>query len=185
MNGSNSTTASSVPTAAPSTAAPSRSPTVYTIYDLVIEFTVTVHNKDESDIVYREIKAYGFFSDFKQSLLDSLDSDFVRTHYNNASIAAYTAQIGSMQESPISDIGIVSPTHSPTNYPTYDYEAGEQYGMSMIVCGGVVIVGAALYAAYRKYANHRDYKREMKSAMPHASVELQSLFEHGNYKLAD
>ena len=158
---------------------------MYTIYDLEIEFTVTVNDKDESDAVYREIKSYYFFSEYKQALLDSLESEFVTNHYSNTSIALYGEQIGSMQESPFSDIGIVSPTHSPTSYPTYDYEAGEQYGWAMIVCGGTVIVGAAVYGAYRKYTVHRDYKREMKSAMPNASVELQSLFEHGNYRLAD
>lgn len=156
---------------------------MYTIYDLIIEFTITVNNKDEEDAVYQEIKSYYFFSEYKQSLLDALDTDFVRSHYTNESLAAYAEQIESMEESPFSDIGIVSPTHSPTAYPTYDYEAGEQYGWTMIVSGSIVIVGAALYAVYRKYANHQDYKRDMKDAMPNASVELQSLYDHpGNYK---
>jgi len=159
---------------------------VYTIYDLVIEFTITVYDKDESDAVYEEIKSYYFFNEYKQDLMDSLDSTFVRNHYSNESLSVYSEQIESMEESPLSDIGIVSPTHSPTAYPTYDYEAGEQYGWMMIICGTTVIVGVVLYAAYRKYAVHQDYKREMKAALPGASVELQSLFDHpGNYKLDD
>jgi len=149
---------------------------------------VTVNDKSESDAVYEAIKSEDFFVEYRQSLLDSLQSDWALTHYTNASLIAYGSQIESMQESPTEDIGIVSPTHSPTAHPTYDYEAGEHYGWFMICSGGAVIVGVMAYAAYRRYVVHQDYKREMKSAMPHASVELQSLFDtdtSGTYKLAD
>merc|ERR1711862_769086 len=67
VNGSNVTTSSAAPSSVPSSA-PSLSPTVYTIYDLEIEFTVTVLDKSESDAVYESIKSYTFFSEYKQSL---------------------------------------------------------------------------------------------------------------------
>ena len=155
---------------------PSQSPTAYTIYDLQIEFTVEVDSKDESDGVYERLKSYYFFDEFKQCLLDSLNSEWVTSNYSNASIAEFAAQIGSMQESPFSDIDILSPTHSPTSYPTYHYEEGSDFGFTMIGLGVCMIVAVIAYWGYRRYSIHLDYKLEQKSAPPN-SVELQTLFD--------
>mmetsp|Transcript_10191 Transcript_10191/g.16405 ORF Transcript_10191/g.16405 Transcript_10191/m.16405 type:complete len:522 (+) Transcript_10191:148-1713(+) len=171
----------SAPTAAPSSLspsstpskAPSAAPTVYTVFDLRLLFFVEVNDREEAEKVFDTISSSYFFNDFKQCLLSQLESG----KYSNDSIAAWEAPILSMQPAPFNDVGILSPTFSPTSYPTYDYQAGEDYGYWMIALGICIIVAVALYWAYRRYSIHQDYKEEQKSA-PQANVELQSLFEN-------
>ncbi len=126
---------------------------------------------------YRRIKSYYFFNEYKQCLLDSLKSKFVLENYKNTSIMDYKMQIESMKISPLDDINILSPTYSPTSYPTYNYKRGEDYGLWMIALGICVIIAIAGYWLYTRYTIHQDYKAEQKSAPPD-NIELQEALFH-------
>ena len=111
---------------------PSKSPTTYSIYDLTLTFYIEVKDKEEQQIVYQEVQSYGFFYEYKAYLLQQLEAAWFLNNYDEESQADFLSEINSMQQAPFSDIGIISPTFSPTPYPTYDYEAGE--GNLFLLC---------------------------------------------------
>lgn len=179
-----------MPTMEP-TLQPSESPTAYTIYDLRLEVGVSVASKAQSDEVYARIGSYFFFAEWKRCLLDALQSEWLQRNVSNASSptwqlaqSEWRGAIESMQESPLQAVEVVSPTHLPTPYPTYDYEGGREFGNAMMGVGVCMLAAVAAYAAYRRYATYQDRKleriREQKSAPPASGdrlgVELQQSF---------